>query len=100
MRFEANNDFPRVWANGPECLETLMEATDRIHDVFNAIAPRRTSDMVNSVVPEATKTPDGWQVELIVQIYYAKFVEAGTRYMRAQHNLRRSLEIVESESEN
>lgn len=91
-----NDSFVQEFGLSDECLDVLEQAADRVHDRFNAIAPRRTGNMVGSTGSHPYRAKS-WQVDLVVNIYYAKFVEAGTRYMRAQHNLRRALEMVEAE---
>lgn len=98
MEFTLDPAFTREWAVSDECLDVLTDAADNIHDAFNDIAPRRTGNMVNSTASHPAQVAGAWQVELVVNIYYAKFVEAGTRYMQAQHNLRHAMQIVESET--
>lgn len=98
MEFQADSAFVQQFGASQDCLDVLNEATQRVHDHYDAIAPRRTGNMVNRTVekPVMRKT---WEVDLDADIYYSKFVEFGTRYMSAQHNLRNALQMTEAESE-
>lgn len=98
MDFTLDSGFLAEWGTGDECLDVLTNAAEDIHDTFDQIAPRRTGNMVNSTAAHPAIVGSNWQVELVVNIYYAKFVEAGTRYMRAQHNLQHAMQIVDAES--
>lgn len=105
MDFTPNPSFEREYAHSPGTRDALQEAVLEVHDVFQRIAPRDTGRMVNSAHPELNRTPHGWEAVYAVPVEttdgrntkYAKFVEFGTRYMRAQHNLRNALEIVQQE---
>lgn len=99
MDFTPDTTFSREWARSPECLYALREATERVHTAFDTIAPRRTGNLVRSTKPYPILTADGWQVDLVSNIYYARFVEHGTRYMAAQRNMQNALRIVEMETE-
>lgn len=106
MRFEANRQFEREYSNSPDCHDAVADAAMQVHDVFKRIAPQDTGRMVASTRVEMTRTRDGWIGEVVVPVAttdgrrtkYAKFVEFGTRYMRAQHNLRHALEIVQEDN--
>lgn len=96
MDFTPRQDFVAEFLNSDDCLDALMDAGTDIHNVFDSIAPRDTGRMVDSTHLEKQHTVRSWEVDLVVEIYYAKFVEFGTRYMRAQHNLRNALAINEA----
>lgn len=98
MDFDLDPSFLTEWATGDECRDVVTEAAGEIADTFDQIAPRDTGRMVSETAVHPAIVSNTWQAELVVNVPYAKFVEAGTRYMRAQHNLRHSMEIVESET--
>lgn len=106
MDFTPNPQFARQYVTGPECHDVVHAAAMHVHDVFKRIAPQDTGRMVASTRVEMTQTAhDGWRAEVVVPVMtvdgrrtrYAKFVEFGTRYMRAQHNLLHALQIVHEE---
>lgn len=103
MDFQPNSRFEEYYANSPGVRDALQEAVLEVHDVFQAIAPRDTGAMVASAHPTLSRGRSGWEATYEVPVEnergtkYAKFVEFGTRYMRAQHNLQHALEIVEQE---
>lgn len=93
MEFTPNGEFVAEWLNSTDCLDVLTDVGDDVHNIFDAIAPRDTGNMVKStgLIPRHSTT--SWELDLTIRIYYGKFVEFGTRYMRAQHNLENSLKI-------
>lgn len=103
MQFTPNPKFEREYAHSPGTRNAMQEAVMEVHDVFQMVAPRRTGNMVASANPIVSRGPTGWQATYEVPVEnehgdkYAKFVEFGTRYMRAQHNLQHALEIVQQE---
>lgn len=106
MDFTPNPNFQREYLGSPHCHDVIADASAHVRDVFKRVAPQDTGRMVASTRVEMTRAVNGWQADVVVPVItqdgrrtrYAKFVEFGTRYMRAQHNLRHALEIVSEET--
>lgn len=102
MDFTPNPSFARTFAHSPGVRDTVQDVVWDIHDIFQATAARDTGAMAASARPILTRGPDGWHATYEVPVEndhgtkYAKFVEFGTRYMRAQHTLRNALEELQA----
>lgn len=104
MDFTPDPGFVDRYAHSHHVHDVIGEVINQIDDAFRAIAPRDTGRMVNSAIGTTERTRQGWTGTYEVPVEttdgrktkYAKFVEFGTENMRAQNNLRHSLEIVEA----
>lgn len=101
MDFDENTSFLHSIQASNFAQQAVADVAEEIADVFRDIAPRDTGNMVKST-HVTTELVDGkWEANVNVPVEnergtkYAKFVEFGTRYMHAQHNLRNAIEIVE-----
>ena len=93
MEVHVNPEFIGQWAASEECRQLMLEVGTDVETRFRDNVPRRTGNLAHSsvVIPEHNGQ---WEVVVEAQIYYAMFVEFGTRYMSAQYNLRDALGAV------
>lgn len=92
MQFNFNDQFIDEYKRSPDIADVMQEAIGDVFDEWEAIAPRRTGRMVGTTYTTLNLESEGWVAYMMVPVFYAKFVEWGTRYMRAQYNLRHSME--------
>lgn len=94
MRFDYNENFVNEYKQSPGVANVVTEIAEEVHDVFSMIAPQDTGRMVATSHTALNLEADGWVGYMLVPVFYAKFVEWGTQYMRAQYNMRIALEHV------
>ena len=94
MRFDYNEKFVPEYRQSAPVAQVVQEVAAEVHDVVAMIAPRDTGRMVATSYTMLNLEADGWVSYMMVPVFYAKFVEWGTQYMRAQYNMRHALEIV------
>jgi HK97 gp10 family phage protein len=70
--------------------ETLALEVDGMRILAQSLAPRRTGYLAGTVYAERTGE---WAFKLGARAGYARFVEFGTRFMRARRFLSRALEL-------
>lgn len=104
MDFNPDRAFEARFLHSPDTFSALMQAANEIDAAFKDIAPRRTGNMVRSAHAEMSQGREGWECQYVVPVenergtQYGKFVEFGTKKMRAQHNLKHALEIVQAKN--
>lgn len=92
MQFDYNDNFVNEFKRSSNVAGVMQEAIGYVFDEWEAIAPRDTGKMVGTTYTILNLENEGWVAYMMVPVFYAKFVEWGTRYMRAQYNMRHSLE--------
>ena len=70
--------------------EALASEVSGIQTLAQSLAPRRTGYLASTVYAERTGE---WAFRLSARAGYARFVEFGTRFMRARRFLSRALEL-------
>lgn len=95
MDFVMDQNFEREWVYGDDCRDALVECARQIENHWLTIVPRRTGALAASSLVDPEMTGDGWQAVLSTNTHYADYVEFGTRYMQAQHNLDKALQAQE-----
>lgn len=92
MRFTPNPQFVDQYKRSAGTATAVQEAVMDVYDEWQNVAPRDTGKMVGTTYTTLNLEAEGWVAYMMVPVFYAKFVEWGTRYMRAQRNLQTSME--------
>lgn len=102
MDYTQNNQFTKQFRSSQEVFGVMTEVVGDVHSIFQQIAPRRTGRLVRTATKAVTRGRDGWEAKYSTPAEnprdgakYGKFVEFGTSRMRAQHNLQRTLQILQ-----
>lgn len=102
MDFTQNNQFTKQFRSSQEVFGLMAEVVGDVDNIFQQIAPRRTGRLVRTATKAVTLGRDGWEAKYSLPAEnprdgakYGKFVEFGTSRMRAQHNLQRTLQILQ-----
>lgn len=101
MEYRQDNSFGPQYLNGADCHSLLGEVLSDYDDIFQSIAPRVTGRLAGTATGKISRGKNGWEAKYSLPAEnpnggakYGKFVEFGTRKMRAQHNLERALKFL------
>lgn len=86
--------FITEWAASTECKDLMLDVAYQVEDEFRDIVPRRTGNLAASAISYPVMHSGAWGAIVSATMYYAVFVEFGTRYMDAQYNLRQALQNI------
>lgn len=98
MKVTIDPDFIKEWATSDDCRDLMLDVAHKVEGEFRDIVPRRTGNLAASAISVPIIEDGAWGALVDTRIYYAAFVEFGTRYMDAQYNLKHALENITGDS--